>query len=208
MTDPLAMVRSEVQRLIACLRPFVGRLEPDAIASDCEVRLDHRELAAPLLGATLANGTIIVSTRLPDTLARLTFGHELAHVLMARGWFAALPTNETEAAADAFARELLLPNIWLAGSGDPWQCAAMAGADVAVCAMQLGRAGMAPVVTLYGSSVLCSWCGANDHRRRCTCAPYRTGSRALTELPTLSELGAPSEPQQLTLPVGAVTAWH
>lgn len=202
--SPLDRVADEVATVVTLLRPRFGRLSIDTVAERLEVSVGEAMLPEPIKGVAVGTDRIVLSATRSGSERALTFGHEIAHVLLARGSFRRVRASEHELFADQFGRELVLPRGWLTAHCNGVSLAARLNLSYAVVALQLAAVGHAPAILRHHRLVLCATCGARQHRLRCVCIPYRRRACAGARLPRLDELASFRRPvsyQQMTLPL-------
>jgi hypothetical protein len=169
-----AALLSEVEDIVADVRgPRPRRLDVDATARRLDIVVERRDLGSKLLGLTLDERRVLLHDGLKPARAAFTFAHEMAHLLHRRGHFRGLQRDDEEWFADWFARELLLPRLWLRQGR--WAPGAFAALHVGVvtAALQLAVLGRAPGLMRHRDHVLCRNCGTSFYRWGCGCAGLR-----------------------------------
>lgn len=115
--------------------------------------------------------------------------HELAHILVRRGYGPSQTANAEERFADSFATELLAPSAAVDGlvcdGRATMQIANEFDVSEAIVILQLMRLGrLEPVAHDGGGAIVCLLCGVRPPRASCRCIARRRAIPAVQGLPT------------------------
>ena len=181
-TDPrLEAIAAEVRRD----ERESGRLDIAATAAAVGVGVRPVDLGPHLL-ATVFDDVIVLNSNesLTRGRSRFAFAHELAHVLVNRGWMPWVNKRDEEWWADWFAHELVLPRRWLSDRVRSRQLLVFDDpAEHRTLALQLAALHCQRAVLRIGDEIICSWCGESEFFASCECRRYRERPQTLSELP-------------------------
>jgi Zn-dependent peptidase ImmA (M78 family) len=117
-----AVVRQQAAKLLEQLRITEPPVNVEDVAARVGLRVEHKRLLDGLSGRLLRERMVVeVNSTHARNRKRFTIAHEIGHLLLkhsnvvcaADRWTAADPRRVNERQANAFASELLMPELWI-----------------------------------------------------------------------------------------------